>query len=72
MSYAKMEERFLDFEIRRFKNQKKIWKTKILRKVPQPGLMSGPAELKTRTSKPICSPTKRNQRDKNEHMVLDD
>ena len=42
------------FKIRRFK------KTKILRKVHRPGSMSGPAGLKTRTSKPICSPTKQN------------
>ena len=52
-------------EISRFWNQviqdvKKIWKTKILRKVHRPGSMSGPAGPKTRASKPVCSPTKRN------------
>ena len=48
------------FKIRRFKNSKKICETKILRKVHRSGSMSGPAGPKTRTSKPICSPTKRN------------
>ena len=43
MSYAKMAERFRDFEIRRFKDEKKIRKTKILRIVHRPGSMSGPA-----------------------------
>ena len=48
------------FKIRRFKNSKKICETKILRKVHRSGSMSGPAGPKTRTSKSICSPTKRN------------
>ena len=48
------------FKIRRFKNSKETCDTKILRKVHRSGSMSGPAGPKTRTSKPICSPTKRN------------
>ena len=48
------------FKIRRLKNSKKICETKILRKVHRSGSMSGPAGSKTRTSRPICSPTKRN------------
>ena len=47
-------------KIRRIKNEKKIRKTKIMRKVHRPGSMFGPAGSKTRTLKPICSPTKRN------------
>ena len=42
------------------RTKRKFWETKILRKVHCPGSMSGPACLKTRTSKPICSPTKQN------------
>ena len=45
-----MAERFLDFEIRRLKNEKKVRKTKILRKVRRPGSMCGPAGPKTRTT----------------------
>ena len=48
------------FKIRRFKNYKKIWKTKLLRKVHRPGSMSGPGGPKTRTLKPICSPKRNN------------
>ena len=47
-------------EFRRFKNWKKIQKTKILGKVHRPGSMSAAAGPKTRTLKPISSPTKRN------------
>ena len=47
-------------KITRIKNWNKIRKTKIMRKVHRPGSMFGPAGSKTRTSKPICSPTKRN------------
>ena len=52
--------RFEMIESRRFKNLKKIRKTKMLRKVHRPGSMSGPAGPKRRTSKPICPPKKRN------------
>jgi len=40
ISSHEMAERFLDFEIRRFKNQKKIRKTKTLMKVHRPGSIS--------------------------------
>ena len=49
--------RFWNQEIQELKENSE---NPILRKVHWPGSMSGPAGPKRRTSKPICSPTKRN------------
>ena len=55
-----MAERFPEFEIQESQELKEIQKTIMLRNVHRPGSMSGPPGSKTRTLKPICSPTKRN------------
>ena len=66
-----MAERFLDFEIRRFKNYKKIRKTKVVRKVHRPGSMCGQswAENKNFESNLLAHEAK--QLDENKQMALD-
>ena len=49
VNFEKMAERLPDFEIQEIQELKETQKTKILRKVHQPGPMSGPYRPKIRT-----------------------